>query len=283
MISCKKLLSTLTINIFVLFALVTLFACEKESEEVDYIARVNNSFLTREEFASLVDTSTASELKKNEVIRNWIHREVLFQRAEKEGILKEKQYKRTISQSSRELAGAMLIEKLLSEDNYSPGIKDLKNYYDVNKNEFRVAADAFIINLADFLDEEKAIRFRNIAIDSDWEKALSQFSNDPAIVNQVSNKLFLSYQINPASLARIVNELDPKEISIVISTKPGYYTVAELLEKIESGSTPAFENIQDEIIKRVKAIRRQILVDEFIKQLYSKSNIEIKMQDKNEN
>jgi uncharacterized protein (UPF0297 family) len=283
MISCKKHLRPRITKVFILFVIVTFSSCQKESEEVVYVAKVNNSFLTREEFASLVDTSTASELKKNDVIRDWIHKEVLFQRAEKEGILNDKKFNQILSQSVRELAGAMLIEKLLSEDNYSPDSKDLKSYFDVNKNEFRVVADAFIINLAEFLDEEKAIRFRNIAVESDWKKALSQFSNDPAIVNQISNKLFLSYQINPASLARIVKELYPKEISIVISTKPGYYSVAQLIEKIESGSTPAFENIQDEVVNRVKAIRRQTLVDEFLKQLYSKSNIEIKIQDKNEN
>lgn len=283
MISCKKHLRPRITKVFILFVIVTFSSCQKESEEVVYVAKVNNSFLTREEFASLVDTSTASELKKNDVIRDWIHREVLFQRAEREGILNDKKFNQILSQSVRELAGAMLIEKLLSEDNYSPDSKDLKSYFDVNKNEFRVVADAFIINLAEFLDEEKAIRFRNIAVESDWKKALSQFSNDPAIVNQISNKLFLSYQINPASLARIVKELYPKEISIVISTKPGYYSVAQLIEKIETGSTPAFENIQDEVVNRVKAIRRQTLVDEFLKQLYSKSNIEIKIQDKNEN
>jgi uncharacterized protein (UPF0297 family) len=283
MISCKKHLRPRITKVFILFVIVTFSSCQKESEEVVYVAKVNNSFLTREEFASLVDTSTASELKKNDVIRDWIHREVLFQRAEREGILNDKKFNQILSQSVRELAGAMLIEKLLSEDNYSPDSKDLKSYFDVNKNEFRVVADAFIINLADFLDEEKAIRFRNIAVESDWKKALSQFSNDPAIVNQISNKLFLSYQINPASLARIVKELYPKEISIVISTKPGYYSVAQLIEKIETGSTPAFENIQDEVVNRVKAIRRQTLIDEFLKQLYSKSNIEIKIQDKNEN
>ncbi|MBS4034053.1 MAG: peptidyl-prolyl cis-trans isomerase [Ignavibacterium sp.] len=283
MISCKKHLRPRITKVFILFVIVTFSSCQKESEEVVYVAKVNNSFLTREEFASLVDTSTASELKKNDVIRDWIHREVLFQRAEREGILNDKKFNQILSQSVRELAGAMLIEKLLSEDNYSPDSKDLKSYFDVNKNEFRVVADAFIINLADFLDEEKAIRFRNIAVESDWKKALSQFSNDPAIVNQISNKLFLSYQINPASLARIVKELYPKEISIVISTKPGYYSVAQLIEKIETGSTPAFENIQDEVVSRVKAIRRQTLVDEYLKQLYSKSNIEIKIQDKNEN
>ncbi|HSL89816.1 MAG TPA: peptidylprolyl isomerase [Ignavibacteriaceae bacterium] len=283
MISCKKHLRPQITKLFILFAVVTFSACERESEEIVYVAKVNNSFLTREEFASLVDTSTASELKKNEVIRNWIHREVLFQTAEREGILKDKKFNQTLSQSARELAGAMLLEKFLSEDNYLPDSKDLKNYFEVNKNDFRVVADAFIINLADFLDEEKAIRFRNIAVESDWEKALSQFSNDQAIVNQISNKLYLSYQINPTSLARIVNELYPKEISIVISTKPGYYSVAQLIEKIETGSTPAFENIQDEVVNRVKAIRRQTLVDEYLKQLYSKSNIEIKIQDKNEN
>lgn len=283
MISYKKLLELKIARIVIVISLLALAACSNKSEEIEYVAKVNNSILTREEFASLVDTSTANEIKKNAVIRDWIHSEILYQNAEKEGILKEQKFINTIKQSERELAGAMLLQKLLSEDNYTPDNTELKNYFEINKNEFRYASTAYILNIIEFIDENKAISFRNTAVENGWNKAVSQIANDASIINQYSNKFLFSYQINPPALARLVSELYPNEISIVISAKTGYYSVAQLIERIEAGSTPALENIKDDIIHRLRAIRQQSLIDEYIKKLYSKSNIEIKTQDTNEN
>lgn len=283
MISYKKLLELKIARIVIVISLLALAACSNKSEEIEYVAKVNNSILTREEFASLVDTSTANEIKKNAVIRDWIHSEILYQNAEKEGILKEQKFFTTIKQSERELAGAMLLQKLLSEDNYTPDNTELKNYFEINKNEFRYASTAYILNIIEFIDENKAISFRNTAVENGWNKAVSQVANDASIINQYSNKFLFSYQINPPALARLVSELYPNEISIVISAKTGYYSVAQLIERIEAGSTPALENIKDDIIHRLRAIRQQSLIDEYIKKLYSKSNIEIKTQDTNEN
>jgi hypothetical protein len=94
-----------------------------------------------------------------------------------------------------------------------------------------------------------------------------------------SNQLFLSYEINPAPLYRLVKELYPQEISIVISSKPGYYTVVQLLERLTDGSVPSYEYAEQNAKERVIAIKRQALLNNFIKELYSKSKIEIKNQD----
>lgn len=275
MISSTRHLSLRVTKVLIVFFLIASLGCKKEPEQTDYVAKVNNSYLTREEFASLVDTSTTNQTRKNEIIRIWIQRELLYQKAEREGILKE-EYNLTVTRSARQLAGAMLIDKMLKAENFEFDQKEIKAYYDENINEFRVPSEAFVLNTVEFIDEDKAITFRNLAIESDWRKATTQFLNDQSIVNQKSNQFLLAHEINPAALSRIVNELYPQEISIVISSKPGYYSVVQLIEKIAAGSTPALENIKQEVEKRLIAVKRQILIDEFIKDLYSKSEIDIK-------
>lgn len=91
--------------------------------------------------------------------------------------------------------------------------------------------------------------------------------------------MFRDFEINSAALLRLVNQLYPQEISIVISAKPGYYSVIQLLHRLESGSIPDFEYIKKEAEQRVIAIKRQVLVNSFIKDLYSKNKIEIINQD----
>lgn len=276
MINSTRHLSLRVIKTLLALSLFSFYSCEKEPEKIDYVARVNNSYLTREEFSSLVDTSSADQIKKDDVIRNWIHSELLYQKAEREGILKDKDYSLILSQSAKQLAGAMLIDKILRYENISLDQKEVKSYFDENTNEFRVPVNSFVLNIAEFIDEEKAIGFRNLAIESDWKKAVAQFSANQAIINQRSNKFLLVHEINPAALSRLVNELYPLEISIVISLKPGYYSVVQLVEKIPAGSVPAFDNIKQDVEKRLLALKRQIFIDDFLKDLYEKNEIEIK-------
>ena len=101
------------ISLFVIAA--ALFSgCGNEQEKTDYVARVNNSFLTRDEFSHIIDTSVASNVQKNEVIRNWIDRELVYLQAKKEGITGNKEYNMLIKDSEKELAGSFLIKKISS-------------------------------------------------------------------------------------------------------------------------------------------------------------------------
>ena len=279
MIHSTRHLSQRVIKLFISLFPVLLIGCEKEPDNFDYVAKVNNSYLTREEFASLVDTSTASQIRKNEVIARWIQGELLYQMAEHEGLLKQKQYKTTLQKSERELAGALMIDKMIKAENIETDPKEIRTYYEKNINEFRIPTEAYALNLAEFIDEDKAIRFRNLAVNTGWSKAVTQFISDEYVVNHRSNRLFLSYEINPAPLYRLVKELYPQEISIVISSKPGYYTVVQLLERLTDGSVPSYEYVEQNVKERVIAIKRQALLNNFIKELYSKSKIEIKNQD----
>lgn len=93
------------IKIPVLFFAISLSGCEKEHDGTDYVAKVNNSYLTREEFASLVDTSKATQARKNEVISQWIQSELLFQKAERDGLLSNPEYQLIMKQSAVTLPG----------------------------------------------------------------------------------------------------------------------------------------------------------------------------------
>lgn len=267
------------IRTFSVLLSLALLSCEKPVEKVDYYARVNNSYLTREEYASLVDTSTTTQARKNEIISRWIQSELLYQQAEKEGLLQKEEYQIILRRSARELAGALLLEKLISAENIKANKDEVKDYYEKNLNEFRLPSEGFILNLAEFIDEEKAIRFRKSAIESGWEKAISPFLSEKSVINYKSNHLFMDFELNPAPIARLVNQLYPQEISIVISARPGYYSVVKMISRLPGDSVPEIDYVYRDAEQRVIAIKRQALVNSYIKNLYSKSKIEIRNQD----
>ena len=116
MMNCEKHLNKTLTKILFLFGVLVFAACSKEQKKDDFVARVNDSYLTREDFASLVDTANLNSAQKEQLIKDWIYQEILFQAAEKEGITNREDYLKIVNKSSNELAAAMLIDDYVSTE-----------------------------------------------------------------------------------------------------------------------------------------------------------------------
>ena len=276
MMNCEKHLNKTLTKIFFLFGVLAIAACSKEQKKDDFVARVNESYLTREDFASLADTSNLNSAQKELLIKNWIYQQILFQEAAKEGITTQKEYLDIIQKSSYELAAAMLINKFESSEEINYSDEDLIEYYESNKAYFRLNSDAYQLNKVSFSNEDRAIKFRNLALDSDWKKALSVFVSDSSLTLNIEADFIAGNNIYPAQLSRILNDFYPDEISIVIAEKPGYYSIVQLLSKYGQQSIPPLEIIKSKVAERFIAEKKKLLVEEYLKTLYSQNEIEIK-------
>ena len=272
----KKHIKTLN-SIACLIIIAAVFAgCGKQKPKKNFVARVNNTYLTEEQLAKMIDSKSASDLYRSEVIRNWINRELLYQTAKSEGIPKDSDYREIIARTEKELAASMLVQKYYNKEktNYDPN--DVKEYYKQHQNEFKRFYDSYLINMINFTNEDKAIQFRNTVLESDWEKALNVFKGDSSVYSSNNKKLYYDYEIHPASLSRIVSSLNPGEISIVITNEPGHYIVVQEIQKYEAGSIPPFDVIKPQVAVRFEADRKNDLIKKYINELYSKNDIEVR-------
>jgi hypothetical protein len=276
MMSFTKLLNKPNSFVLIFFAAIILYGCSEKPEKTGYIARVNDSYLTAEELNTLVDTGSVSTFYKNEVIRNWINREVLFQEAVKDGILDENRYNELIEKSKKELAGSLLLERFSSGKPVKVGQTELLNYYNENKNDFKLTQNSFLLNIIHFNDETRAIELRALLLDSDWKKALNIFYNDSTIISSESNVFLKEQDIYSDKILRIVRRLNPLEISIVIAEREGYYTVVQVLGKYPKDSVPVFGVIKQTVEKRYAAVKHKEMIESYIKNLYSNYEIEVK-------
>ena len=276
MMNCEAHLNKTLTKILFLFGVLVFAACSKEQKKDDFVARVNESYLTREDFASLADTVNLNSAQKEQLIKNWIYQEVLFQAADKEGITTREDYLNIVNKSSNELAAAMLIDDYVSKEKINYSDEDLIDYYESNKNYFRLNTDAYLINKVTFNNEDNAIKFRSLALDSEWKKAVSAFVNDSSLIINTESDLVEESNIYPVQLSRIIKDFYPGEISIVITNKPGYYSIVQLLYKLGKESVPPFEIIKAKVEKRFLAEKKKALVEEYLKNLYSQNEIEIK-------
>ena len=265
----KKKISLLFISAIILFG------CAEEKKEVDFVARVNDSYLSKKELMELIDINTYSTFYRSEVVRNWINRELMFQKAVEEGILEEEKFKRLVENSERELAVALLLNQYVSGKNITVVPAELRVYFEENRDEFKLAKNSYLLNIIHFSDEERAVDFRSGFLSSGWDSTLNYFDGDSTIVDVWNKVLFKEQDIFPITVLRLVKRLHPPEISIVISEGSGYYSIVQVLGKYMKGSLPPFTVIKDEIEIRYLAEKRNQLIEEYIENLYSTNEIEV--------
>ena len=266
--------TSLTIGIFLLAAVIT--SCGRKEQNSNYIARVDDSYLNDKDLAVELDTTHLQDSHKNEYIRNWIETEVLYKEAVKKNIFKDDQFNRTLEDSRKELAKSFLINKILSEAEFEYNDEDLETYYNGNKNNFILSDESYLYNMVTFINEDKAILFRNTLIESDWNKTTNVFRGESTIVSEKSNELQSNYQIQPYNLYLILQNLMPGEVSIIMDSEPSYYTIVQLLKVYHKGDIPEFGIIKKNVKERFLMEKRKEYLRDYIRDLYSKYEIEIK-------
>ncbi len=253
-----------------------LAGCSKPSPQKNFVARVNNSYLTENQLDAMIDTGSTSNFYRSEVIRNWINRELLYQQAVKKGILKSDEYKKLTSRSSKEIAVSLLLQKYYEDEKVDYEPKDLEDFYNSNKDEFKRFYDSYYINIISFDNEDNAIQFRSTVLASDWESALNIFKDDSSIVYVKSNALLFAYEIHPVAVERVVTSLSPGEVSIVIVDQSGRYTVVNEIQKYSKDTVPPFEVVRPLVEGRFVEYKKENLIQSYIKDLYSNNDIEVR-------
>lgn len=263
--------------IIAFFCLLTAISgCSKEKGKKNFIARVNNKYLTQEEFSSFANNESEKNFYREEIIRDWINQEVLYQEAEKKGILKDDDFNNLLQNEKRELAASFLIRNYYDSNKPKYELKDIEDYYNKHQSEFQLFYDAYYINLIDFNNDNDAIKFRALILESDWNKALNVFKNDSSILKVRTAVLLNELQIYPVALQRIVSDLSPQEVSIVLNFQPGNYIVVQELQKYSKGTIPPFDVSKNDAEKRLISQLKNDNLKSYIKDLYSNNNIEIK-------
>ena len=263
----------------IFFAAAFFMGCGKEPGRKDYVARVNDSFLTKSDLDKMADSSSGNNFYRSELIRNWIDKELLYQQAVNEGIIEEEDFERIINESRRELAGAILLKQVSDQYTFDYTSSDLEEFFNLNSDEFRLTDDSYLLNIAEFNEEEEAINFRNSVLQDDWQKIIGsvKYSGD---VKREDNVLLNSNEIYPPSLRTIIRELNPLEVSLIINTDSTDYKIIQVLEKYPVGTIPPFGIIKEKIEKRFLSLEKRKFIEEYIKKLYAENDIEVKDQDK---
>lgn len=275
--NCVKHIKTqINIALVLCFIFFGVAACSKKEKSDKYVVKINDAVLTEEQIKSAFSDERNYGKSRSEFINNWIEKEILSQEAIKRGVAEENQYKSIVEQSKKELAAAIFINKILEEEKTEPSEDEIKKYFESNKDDFKLIDDAFRLNVASFSDFDKAIQFRNSAIETSWKNGINMYLGNFSLLSNESAQLIFKYQLQPLSLLRIVPSLQQNEVSAVIETEPAKFVVVQLIEKFDKDIIPTLELVRKEVIDRLTIIKKKEIIKQYIDKLIEDHNLEIK-------
>ncbi len=198
---------------FVIFLLFVAISCteKKEVSHIKPIASVDNVNLSKQLFDKLKMFRGNVAKDSEEIVNDWIEEQVYINEAKNRGLLNKNEYKTAEYQSSRQLAKAILFDNIVKNLHIKTHDYEIKNYYLSNQSEFILNENAYIIDQATFDSKETALKFREIAIKKNWQKA-------EEIVNAKSerNKFITESSLPNGKIIRALRIIPFGEISPVL-------------------------------------------------------------------
>lgn len=257
------------------FAAALLFTgCGGKKNSSAYLAKVNDAYLTEEEFGLLYDTAGISPSRRHELYQHWVRTELLYQRAVSGNIAKDQKFILLAERSKKELAGSMLLNKMANEEKFTCSESELKKYYEDNGEQFRYSDRSFVYNTASFGNSADAERFRRFAIDANWENAARQFKKDSSA--EFSGNMFrYAYQLESGLVYRVLSAMMPGETSLVFNVMPGKFIILRLNAAFAPNTVPSLEALRQQIEERVIERKRAEYMDNAVKELYKDAKIEM--------
>ena len=264
------------LKISLFLSALAIVACDNTAEQKEtIIAQVGNSRLTKSELNLSLKSNIGSKKYKDEFIKEWIETEILYQLAEEDQLLNYENYDRIISESKKELAAAISINNYLEQHPVIYNDSVLVSFFSQNKDDYSSKTDAYILNLVIFKDEESAIKFRNNAIEENWDDAIKSFSGNTALVEEGMNKVYKFSQIQSKKLLRILNELYKEEISLVVQTELNDFVVVQMIDKINRDSVPQFNYVKDQVQESYIIYNQREMVRNFLDSLITEKKVKV--------
>lgn len=249
--------------------MITFFVSCTKKEEVKYIAKVGDTYLTEEEISEFNHDGADSTNFRKAFIRQWIEKELLYLAAKEQGIVQSKDFKLLLENLDKKTANSLLIKQIINNADINKDSLSVMDYYHKNRSEFVITQPMIVYNYASFKDYEGAEKFRISLYQNNWDDAI----NNAFLTNKIifSGKEISSYIVKEThdNYKEVFNTLILNQVSRVMYTDDNQYRVFQLLEKYESNEIPNIKIIYQTVKDRYVAKQRELAYKNYIKQLYS--------------
>lgn len=241
---------------------VVLGACEQEDAPRDYVARVGDRHLFRDEVDRAIRNIPASQDSleaRQQIVEQWVTSELLHQEAQRRGLRQNPEVRRSLEESERAVLVNALVTQLYEENQITPTSSELQAYFENHKEQLRLResfARVRYLRATSRADAEAARTLLQQAApevrDSVWAAAIDRHASDRALSDDVSATYFPESRIfidNPP-LRETVSSLVGGQIAPVVEMD-GTFHVVQLVERVPARTVPEPAWIEDELVRRL--------------------------------
>lgn len=259
-------------------AVACLSSCERSDQKSDYLARVNDSYLTSDQIIADGDSSLlSSPTALRDYVSRWVNNELLYIEARRQGIENSEALQQHLLQARKRLSVVQLLESQVYGDTASIDEDSIKAYFALHAEDFIIREGVLKLRLVALASREAANAFRaRLMGGASWEYAVGQLQHDSAgqIVEESAGKYFTQHTLFPPEIWRVAANLAPTEISFPVKTQGGYFVI-QCLAVLRQGSQSELDMVRDEIRQRLIIEQRRLRYTDLLARLHSKYEVEV--------
>lgn len=259
---------------FFIFTLFAFFGCANEQKPIDYIARVNDTYLTKEDLAKMLPDTDNSKFTNLEhiksVVSSWVKNEILYENAKQYHFDKNESISYKVNNYKKNLIIDSYIQFLL-QSNVTVSDSEIRDYYINNRKSFiRTTAEAKVTHVivAGF---EEANQIKSVLLSRnarEIEKLFSKYVFETKTVRRGESL---------KEIDKNIFESRPRNIIGPIPSDYGYHVI-EVLSRFGKGSVRQIDDVRDEILQRITQTKIQLYHNDLLDSLLLSTDFDIKQE-----
>ena len=246
----------------VLIGFLTLANCNKTNENVEVLARVGNTVLTKDEVINRVPEYQREDVENQ--VAQWVNAELLYIAGVRAGFNKDVALVNQVKDYQKKLIGQTYLEMALQ---FRVGVstEEIKDFYTMQKETFKRRYGEALINTFNVDNKKDANKIRVFL--------------EKGVGNKKRDELFEKYGVSAINveegrLQPVINK------AIFGGTKSNYigpiksgdgYAVVEVIKRFPKGSYRSLDDVYDHIylvIQKRKAVIQSVAIIDSLKQEY---------------
>lgn len=249
--------------------LILLSACRKEAPPTDYVARVGDRVLTRQELAEalatlpvLADSAEASR----QIIERWIDNALLYREAQRRRLHEDPDVRRLLEDNERSVLISAYLNKLYEEEQPEPSPASIQAYFEQHREQLRLREPYVRIRYLATPYEDSA-RAAHDALrqalngpnpDSAWTVIARRWAEDPEASLALARSYLPETHVFAAdpALRETLKGLRPGALAPLVPSG-GQFHILHLVERIPAGTLPELPWVEEEIKERLRIETRK--------------------------
>ena len=251
--------------------------CNNTNKPADYIARVNDVYLTSDYFYKIcpeieTDIITGDDYVKS-ITSSWVKNEILFKQAKKHHFDKNESIQYKTENYRKQLIIDSYIHFLLQTNIYVSE-NEIRDHYFQNRGSFLRNVDEAKVSHLIVDDFDESNRIKNI-LRSRNRRDIDQLFNNYTFETKVVLRGESIKEID-----KTIFESTPRNVLGPIPSDYGYHII-EVIARYNAGTIRSIDDVRNEILQKLTQLKIQDYYNVYIDSLFSITDYEIKYENIN--